>query len=59
MTCTRFGESRFPSDAADEGLEVTRAIWADMRSFGGYLDHEIVQDLNDTGHLFVISRWAS
>jgi heme-degrading monooxygenase HmoA len=36
---------------------VTRAIWADMPPFDGYLDHEIVQDLDDPGHLLVVSRW--
>jgi quinol monooxygenase YgiN len=50
-------ESRYPPNAAEQGLEVTRAIWADMRSFDGYLDHEIGRDLDDHGHLFVISEW--
>jgi quinol monooxygenase YgiN len=50
-------ESQYPPDASAEGLKATRAIWADMRSFDGYLDHEIVQDLDDRGHLFVVSRW--
>jgi hypothetical protein len=59
MSVYSIWESRFTLDASEEGLEVTRAIWADMASFDGYLDHEIVQDLNDMGHLFVISRWAS
>jgi quinol monooxygenase YgiN len=50
-------ESRFPAEASAEGLETTRAIWVDMGCFDGYLDHEIVQDLEDGGHLFVISEW--
>ena len=57
MSVYSIWESRYPAPAAEEGLDVTRAIWADMASFDGYLDHEIVQDLNDRGHLFVISRW--
>jgi heme-degrading monooxygenase HmoA len=50
-------ETRCPRHTADEGLEVTRAIWADMPSFDGYLDHEIVEDVDDRAHLFVVSRW--
>jgi quinol monooxygenase YgiN len=52
-------ESRYPPERRDEGLAVTRAIWADMPEFEGWLDHEIVEDLDDPGHLFVISRWQS
>jgi heme-degrading monooxygenase HmoA len=52
-------ESHFPEDCAQEGVEVTRAIWGDMPSFDGYLEHEVVQDLDQPGHLFVLSRWAS
>ena len=52
-------ESRFPADAADEGIRVTQAIWRDMLSFDGYIAHELVQDLDEPGHVIVISRWAS
>jgi heme-degrading monooxygenase HmoA len=52
-------ESRYPPPRVEEGLDVTRAIWADMAQFDGYLEHEIVQDLDDPGHLIVVSRWQS
>jgi heme-degrading monooxygenase HmoA len=52
-------ESRFPAEAAAEGIDVTRAIWRDMLSFDGYLGHELIEDLDQAGHLFVVSRWAS
>jgi heme-degrading monooxygenase HmoA len=52
-------ESRFPREVAKEGVEATRAIWGDMPCFEGYLEHELVQDLDQPGHLFVISRWTS
>ncbi len=58
MSVRSIWESRFPSAHAREGVDVTRAIWADMKSFRGYERHEIVQDLDDPGHLFVISVWA-
>jgi heme-degrading monooxygenase HmoA len=52
-------ESRFPAESAAEGISVTKAIWRDMMSFDGYLSHEVIQDLDQPGHLFVVSRWAS
>jgi quinol monooxygenase YgiN len=51
-------ESRFPPHAAEEGREVTEAIWRDMPAFDGYLDHMVLVDDDDAGHLLVVSRWA-
>jgi heme-degrading monooxygenase HmoA len=59
MSVYSIWESRFPAEAAQEGIRVTKAIWQDMRSFDGYLTHELIQDLDEPGHLIVISRWAS
>ena len=59
MSVYSIWESRYPPERRQEGLAVTRAIWADMPEFEGWLDHEIVEDLDDPGHLFVISRWQS
>ena len=59
MSVYSIWESRFPADAADEGIRVTQAIWRDMLSFDGYLAHELVQDLDEPGHVIVVSRWAS
>jgi len=52
-------ESRFPLEAYEAGLQVTEAIWRDMQEFSGYLRHVIVEDLDDPGHVIVISEWAS
>jgi heme-degrading monooxygenase HmoA len=52
-------ESRFPAETSNEGISVTKAIWHDMLSFDGYLAHELIQDLDQPGHLIVVSRWAS
>ena len=52
-------ESYFPPMAATEGRMVTERIWADMTEFGGYLGHELLQDLDDPGHLLLVSRWSS
>ncbi len=52
-------ESRFPAPRAATGRAVTEAIWRDMTSFEGYLDHELLVDIDDPGHLVVVSQWAS
>jgi quinol monooxygenase YgiN len=52
-------ESRFPAPRAAEGRAVTEAIWRDMTSFEGYLNHELLVDIDDPGHLLVVSQWVS
>jgi hypothetical protein len=59
MSVYSIWESEFPSDDREEGVEVTRAIWRDMPGFDGYLAHEIVEDLDQPGHLIVVSREAA
>lgn len=59
MSVYSIWESRFPEHAVAEGRAVTEAIWRDMPAFDGYLDHELLIDDDDPGHLLVISRWAS
>jgi quinol monooxygenase YgiN len=50
-------ESYFPPEATGEGQKVTKLIWEDMTRFEGYLGHELLYDLDDPGHLLVVSRW--
>jgi quinol monooxygenase YgiN len=52
-------ESQFPPEASAEGRQVTEAIWRDMTLFEGYLSHELIVDVDDPGHLLVVSRWTS
>src|SRR5262245_48021469 len=52
-------ESRFPPEGQTAGREVTEAIWRDMQDCEGYLRHVIVEDLDDPGHLIVVSEWRS
>lgn len=52
-------ESKFPPGSAAEGLAVTEAIWADMPAYDGYVEHKVLIDADDPGHLLVVSRWAS
>ena len=52
-------ESHFPPDETQEGRAITEAIWRDMPVFDGYLTHELIEDLDDPGHLLVVSQWTS
>ncbi len=52
-------ESRFPAPQAEEGRAVTEAIWRDMPCFEGYLSHDLLVDVDDPGHVLVVSQWAS
>jgi quinol monooxygenase YgiN len=49
----------FSPDEAEQGREITQTIWADMLDYDGYVGHELLQDVDDPGHLFVVSRWTS
>ena len=59
MSIYAIWESRFPAPQAATGGAVTEAIWRDMTSFEGYLVHELLVDVDDPGHLLVVSQWAS
>ncbi len=53
-------ESHFPLEASEAGRELTEAIWRrDMPGFDGYVSHELIEDLDDPGHLLVVSQWTS
>jgi quinol monooxygenase YgiN len=52
-------ESWVPAERAAEGRAVTEAIWRDMPGFEGYVSHELLVDIDDPGHLLVVSQWAS
>ena len=52
-------DSHFPPESVAEGRAITEAIWQDMTEFDGYLGHELIEDLDDPGHLLVVSRWTS
>jgi heme-degrading monooxygenase HmoA len=52
-------ESQFPPEAHAEGRGVTERIWQNMQGYEGYVGHELLHDLDDPGHLLVVSRWES
>ena len=40
------------------GRRITEAIWRHAQ-FDGYLAHELIEDLDDPGHLLVVSQWTT
>ena len=52
-------ESRFPPEHVERGRAVTEAIWQEMPDYSGYVGHVLIEDLDDPGHLLVVSEWES
>jgi len=42
-----------------EGLRLTRQVWADMRSFKGYVSHQIFVDRDAPGHIIALAKWRN
>jgi heme-degrading monooxygenase HmoA len=45
--------------AEEEGLRITRQVWGDMRSFSGYVSHEIFIDQDAPGHIIALATWQT
>ena|SRR5215475_113869 len=43
----------------EEGLRLTRQVWSDMRSFDGYLSHQIFIDEDAPGYIIALAKWRS
>ncbi|MGE3151203.1 MAG: antibiotic biosynthesis monooxygenase [Nitrospiraceae bacterium] len=43
----------------EAGLRLTRQVWSDMRSFDGYVSHQIFIDLDAPGHIMALAKWRS
>ena len=52
-------ETKLKPGREEEGLSLTRGIWADMTGFYGYLSHSILRDEDAGGHILVVSTWTS
>src|SRR5262245_17492778 len=59
MSVFSIWESHFPPEHVRRAQEVTAAIWHEMPGYSGYLRHVLIEDLDDPGHLFVVSEWES
>jgi quinol monooxygenase YgiN len=40
-----------------EGLRLTRQVWSDMRSFEGYVSHQLYIDEDAPGHIIALGQW--
>ncbi|MBF6650200.1 antibiotic biosynthesis monooxygenase [Methylobacter sp. BlB1] len=45
--------------AEEEGLRLTRQVWSDMKSFDGYISHQIFIDQDASGHIIALAKWQS
>lgn len=43
----------------EQGLALTRLIWQDMRSFEGYVSHQLLFDVDAPGHVIALGVWRS
>ena len=59
MTVKSVFEFKFPEAAREEGIRLAQSIGGDMPPLDGYLDHEVIQDVTDPGHLLVNTHWNS
>lgn len=59
MTVESSFDFQFPTAAQEEGLELAKAIGADMPARAGFVEYRVLQDLTDPGHVQVTTRWDS
>lgn len=59
MSITVLWDARFRQQNAQAGQDVVKRIWDDMTGFAGYIDHEAIVDVGDSGHVVVVSHWSS
>jgi quinol monooxygenase YgiN len=43
----------------EEGLRLTRQVWSDMRSYDGYISHQLFIDQDAPGHIIALGKWRS
>lgn len=59
MSVKSMFDFKFPAQHAAEGISLARSVGADMTEKAGYLDHELVLDVSDSGHVMVNTHWKS
>jgi quinol monooxygenase YgiN len=59
MAVTVVWDHWFKDGAESEGLRLTRQVWRDMRSFDGYVSHQILVDQDNSAHVVALGRWKS
>ena len=59
MSVKSMFDFKFSAATREEGLRLVTAVGHDMLPLDGYLDHEVIQDVKDPGHLMVNTHWSS
>ena len=59
MSVKSIFEFHFPAASREEGFGLAKAIGNDMPPYEGYLDHEVIRDVKNLGHLQIVTRWGS
>lgn len=59
MTVTIVWDTWLKPGTEEEGLRLTRQVWSDMRSFDGYLSHQILIDQDAPMHIIALGKWRS
>ena len=59
MSVKSMFDFKFPAEHADEGVAIAHAVGADMTAKAGYIDHEVIRDVKDSGHVMVNTHWES
>lgn len=57
MSAASIFEFKFDADNATEGVKLATDVGTDMTKTVGYLRHEVVLDVTDSGHVSVITFW--
>ena len=59
MSVKSMFDFKFPSQHATEGATLAHGVGTDMIAKAGYLDHEVISDVKDSGHFMVNTHWES
>ncbi len=59
MSITVVWDTWLKPGSETEGLALTRQVWSDMRSFEGYLGHQLLLDQDAPGHILALGHWRT
>ena len=57
MPVTVVWDTWLKPESVAEGLRLTRQVWSDMRSFEGYVSHQLLIDVDNPAHIIALGTW--
>ena len=57
MPVTVVWDTWLKPESVTEGLRLTRQVWSDMRSFDGYISHQLLIDEDNPAHIIALGIW--